>query len=253
MRPFRFLTTLLIPIHVIAGEINYFDSKIDFWGEEAQKPLPTKSTKGSETGNDKFPWKTYLDPKNNEFFKEGDYTPPEPFMEVARNPTDENIKHWFDLMKKKNEIQSRLQARMQEYIAKNSTVKSNLISDQNQGKAEIAIAKESKKVAVDPSRFKLRMYFESTCPHCRKMFGVLKRLQDEGYIVEALQIDRGPVSEREKVVPIAKAEDSEIQRHNINGVPFLLIADSKRRALLPPIQGYHGYEEIKNLLKDASK
>ena len=37
-----------------------------------------------------------------EFFKEGDYSPPEPFMELARNPTDENIRMWFQYLDKKN-------------------------------------------------------------------------------------------------------------------------------------------------------
>ncbi|MGE3759544.1 MAG: hypothetical protein AB7H97_17395, partial [Pseudobdellovibrionaceae bacterium] len=73
-----------------AKELQYFDEKINFWDEPSKKGderTETSTVKGSEKeGN--FPWKTYLDPKNKEFFSEGDYTPPEPFMEVARNPTD---------------------------------------------------------------------------------------------------------------------------------------------------------------------
>lgn len=253
MKLINFLTILFVPISILAKEINYFDSRIDFWGEKLEKPEVPKSDKESESNDGKFPWKAYLDPKNKEFFKEGDYTPPEPFMEVARNPTDENIKQWFELMKKKNELQTKLQIRMQEYIAKNNTPNNILDNNPPSRGSVVSKATSTENVVLDPNRFKFRMYFESTCPHCRKMFSVLKKLKDEGFSVEALQIDRGPVSDNEKVVPIVKADDSEVKRHKINGVPFLLIADSKRKGLLPPIQGFHGYEEIKSLLKQASK
>lgn len=232
-------------------KLQYFESKIDFWGDkktEASSPSAVERPKEKDDG--KFPWKAYLDPKNKEFFKEGDYTPPEPFMEVARNPTDENIKQWFELMQKKNELQTRLQARMQEYMAKNSSLKSPTESLVEKPPAPV---KKRPEARLDPSRFKVRMYFESTCPHCRRMFGVIKSLQDEGFEVEALQIDSGPVPIEEKVVPIERAQASEIKKHGINGVPFLLIADLKRKALLPSIQGYHGLQEVKELLKEASR
>lgn len=233
-------------------KLQYFESKIDFWGDkkiDSAKPAPIVDSSRKEDGG-KFPWKTYLDPKNKEFFKEGDYTPPEPFMEVARNPTDENIKQWFELMQKKNELQTKLQARMQEYMAKNSSQNSPIESLSERPPTPVRMKTET---ILEPARFRIRMYFESTCPHCRKMFAVLKSLQDEGFEVEALQIDSGPVSMEEKIVPIGKAQASEIKKHGINGVPFLLIADLKRKALLPAIQGYHGLQEVKALLKEASR
>lgn len=234
-----------------ADKLQYFDSKINFWDDkktDSTSAVPTEKVKEKDDG--KFPWKTYLDPKNKEFFKEGDYTPPEPFMEVARNPTDENIKQWFELMEKKNELQTRLQARMQEYMAKNNSIK---LPVENVSEKPAAPQKKASEIILEPSRFKIRMYFESTCPHCRRMFGVLKNLQDEGFQVEALQVDNGLVPMEEKVVPIGKAEAAEIKKHGINGVPFLLIADQKRKTLLPAVQGYHGLQEIKSLLKEASR
>lgn len=233
---------------VHAEKIQYFESKIDFWGDKAtSKGVLIEPNKQIEKSDDKFPWKTYLDPKNKEFFKEGDYTPPEPFMEVARNPTDENIKQWLDLMKKKNELQATLQTRMQEYMAKN-----NLVQVQQTVTNEKSL-KINLDTSVDPSRFKLRMYFESTCPHCKRMFQVLKKLQNDGFQIEALQVDRGPVQESEKVLPILQADPEDLKKHGIKGVPFLLIADSKKKILLPPIEGYHDQEEILRLLKAASR
>lgn len=250
MKTFNFMLWLLMPLAALAGEVSFFDSKIDYWGENKKtnnSPLVVEKTETPEGG--KFPWKTFLDPKNKEFFKEGDYTPPEPFMEIARNPSDENIKNWFEFMKKKNELARRLDERVREYLVKNGQPPSIQLD---------ALASPSKVSSraqgpLDPARFKVRMYFESTCPHCRRMFGVLKRLQDEGVEVHALQIDRGPVPTDEKVVPIGVATQEEIKKHGINGVPFLMVADTKRKALLPPIQGYHDYEDVVSLLKSASQ
>ncbi len=241
---------LFLSSYAQAEKLEYFDSKIDFWGDKARaKDAPKTQSSPAEKQESKFPWRTFLDPKNKEFFKEGDYTPPEPFMEVARNPTDDNIKQWFELMKKKNDLQTKLQERMAEYMAKNGEVKvpSNVVS------AAPAPSKvKEQNVALDPSRFRLRMYFESTCPHCRRMFQVLKKLQDDGFHVEALQVDSGPVPDAEKIVPISRADPSDLKKHGIKGVPFLLIADTKRKALLPAIEGYHDFEEILRLLKAAN-
>ncbi|MGE3756856.1 MAG: conjugal transfer protein TraF, partial [Pseudobdellovibrionaceae bacterium] len=163
------------------------------------------------------------------------------------NPTDENIKQWFELMKKKNELQTNLQVRMHEYMAKNNTVNVQ---------TQVAVAKAPEKdsdVKIDPSRFRLRMYFESTCPHCKRMFHVLEKLQDKGFQIEALQVDSGPVPEVEKIVPIVRADPEDLKKHGIKGVPFLLVADTKKKSLLPPIEGYHDLEEILRLLKAASR
>ena len=85
------------------------------------------------------------------------------------------------------------------------------------------------------------------------MFGVLKRLQDEGVDVHALQIDRGPVPASEKIVPLDLATEEEIKKHGITTVPFIVIADTKRKVLLSPVQGYHDFEEITGLLKRFSQ
>jgi glutaredoxin len=252
MKIFNVLVLLLLPATSMAGELKYFDSKINFWNEKTDaSPVSQTLDKPAVNENGKFPWKTYLDPKNKEFFKEGDYTPPEPFMEIARDPSDENIKNWFDFMKKKNELAKNLEEKMQLYLAKNMAVRPTVETEAQ------APAPERVKVEpsgpLDPARFKVRMYFESTCPHCRRMFGVLKRLQNEGFQVEALQADSGPVPEEEKVVPIGKADQAELKKHGITSVPYLLIADSKKKALLPAVQGYHDFQEIMELIKSASR
>ena len=249
---YRSLFFLFFSIAAPASELQYFDQKIDYWSDgklsspakHAPAPLITEpEPKGG------FPWKTYLDPKNKEFFKEGDYTPPEPFMEVAKDPSDENLKNWFEFMRRKNELAARLETRMQEYLAKNS--EQPALATQ----VAVRVAKNDAQIAarVDPSRFRIRMYFDSHCPHCKRMFSVLKRLQDNGYKIEALQVDGDRVPPAESGVPIGKSNLSELKGHGGSAVPFLVIADLKRKALLPGIQGYHDYEEVMALLREASR
>ncbi len=249
MRTISICFLLYISASAWADKLEYFESKIDFWGDKP-KSNTAPLVESEKSSNEKFPWKTFLDPKNKEFFKEGDYTPPEPFMEVARNPTDENIEQWFELMQKKNDLQTKLQVRMQEYMVKNGSAHApETVMSQKQSLPNNSL----QATTLDPKRFKIRMYFESTCPHCRRMFGVLKRLQDSGIEIEALQIDSGPVPSDEKVVPIARADPNDLKKHGISGVPFVLVADKKRQALLPKIEGYHDFDEIIRLLKAASR
>lgn len=235
---------LLLPFSVRAESMKYFESKINYWGEKVS--LETVPIENKAEGN--FPWKAYLDPKNKEFFKEGDYTPPEPFMEIARNPSDENLKNWFKFMQTKNEVARRLDQRVREYLSKNPTP-----GPTAQVMARSPKQEQSGPVTISPNRFKVRMYFESTCPHCERMFGVLKKLRDDGIQVEALQIDNGPLTPEKQVVPVAKADKSDLKKHNVTGVPHILIADTKRQALLPPVQGFHDYGEMVALLKAASQ
>jgi len=256
MRAFSIFTLALLPQMSLGQKLSYFDSKIDFWGAAKpagkESPLPQLSIPEGTVRSDaeKFPWKTYLDPKNKEFFKEGDYTPPEPFMEIARNPSDENIKNWFEFMKKKNELAKRLDERVREYLVKVGQGPIPMPSPDIQPRPQEGVDASA---PLEAGRFKVRMYFESTCPHCRKMFGVLDRLQKVGVEVHALQIDRGELPDETNSVSVGFATEEEVKKHGINGVPFVVIADTKRKALLPPLQGFHEFDEVVRLLKSASR
>lgn len=252
MRMSSIFVLLLFPALAIASELQYFDQKIDYWNEgkaaKPQKEAPLLPAPEKESKSE-FPWKTYLDPKNEEFFKEGDYTPPKPFMEVAKDPSDENIKNWLQFIKTKNELASRLESRMQEYMAKQEGPGLATQIAARVAKSEVKIAS----VPLDPARFRIRMYFQSTCPHCRRMFAVLKRLQAEGYQVEVLQVDRGPVPPDENGLPRGEADLAELKSHGGTAVPYLVVADMKRKALLPGVQGYHDYNEVIALLREANR
>ncbi len=108
-------------------------------------------------------------------------------MELARNPSDRNITNWIAYNKKKNDLNQRLQVRMREYLTKNQklTPEVQTIIAQNTVQTD---------TQFDPARYRVRMYFDSKCPHCKRMFNTLSSLQSKGVYVEALQIDDAKVS-----------------------------------------------------------
>ena len=223
-----------------ATDFDFFGTDIDYWHDSKAKhksavekkdqlalPSETKTNHDSAPESaDRFSWTKVLDPKNKEFFKEGDYTPPEAFMEIVRNPTDANLKLWFAYNEKKNQLSDRLQARMKEYMEKN-TVKLN-----DTGRAYL----ESKASALpksepDAKRFRFRMYFDSHCPHCHRMFGTLSELQAKGFYVEARQVDSDSRGLEGLSVPAQRASPGEIKEKDIKSVPLLLVGDLEKKAV----------------------
>jgi hypothetical protein len=83
----------LFAMNLSAKEMSFFSSKINYWENNKeslkQEKLPIIKKKEKHK---KFSWKKYLNPENDEFFQEGNYKPPAPFMELARRRTKKNKK-----------------------------------------------------------------------------------------------------------------------------------------------------------------
>ncbi len=256
-------------VSLMADEFKYFGGEIDYWNDRTPDPKPamnrTKpptSTAMSETNGSKsgdktptgaaagdqtkggsfsggaFPWHQYLDPKNKEFFKEGDYTPPEPFMEIVRNPSDSNLKMWFEYIGKKNELSGRLAARMQEYLGKNAV--SIASDDRDRINARIASLPRS---APNAKRFRFRLYFDSHCPHCKRMFETMADLQTRGYFVDARQVDRDARAVAGLPIPSEQASAAELQGKDIKSVPVLLVGDLTKKVVYR-INGYQTTQQV---------
>lgn len=191
----------------------------------------------------KFDWKKHLDEKNDEFFREGEYIPPAPFMEVARNPSDENVRLWMTYLDKKNFLAERLRTRIAEFSSKGvQTTTPRVVEERVTQQAQ-------DKPAFDPSRFRIRTYFESTCPHCRRMLQTLRELQERGVFVEALQIDRAHQSEARFPIATSLADPSDVKKNGIQSVPYTLVADLKAKTVLNPISGFKTLAEMTEILR----
>ncbi len=131
---------------------------------------------------------------------------------------------------------------MKEYLAKNPT---RAIPDST--RKGIKFRKQSI-VSIDPKRFRIRMYFESTCPHCKRMMTTLKNLQGEGYFVEAFQIDSKSFEKAQFPIATRRANPEDVKKYGISSVPFTLVADLKQETVSKPITGYQSVSEIKNII-----
>ena len=170
-------------------------------------------------------------------FSKGEHTPPEPFMEVARNPTNQNLRMWFSYIEKKNQIANRFQLRMAEYM------KENAINTNVPPFLDVKPQVQKAPSNVDVSRFKFRFFFDSSCPHCKKMFQTMKDLKSQGFKIEGRQTDDNPISEESLGFDIEKAQKQELLKHQIQGVPFLLIADLKSKAVMK-VAGFQSTQEV---------
>lgn len=220
----------------------YFGGQIDYWNQHSHESTRPRASKPREIPKkEAFHWDKYLDPKHEEFFTEGNHKPPAPFMELARNPTDENIKRWFQLIETKNKLMKKLHTHLANYVSKQGSKlkarEKQLIEEKLQ---EINARSE------DVKRFRFRLYFESSCPHCKNMLVTAKELEQRGYYIEIRQIDHQkptfPVP-----FPITYASSKELRERKINSWPVLFVADTKKQ-LVYRINGYHSTSSLLSVL-----
>ena len=220
--------------------IDFFQNNIDYW-EETSKPESKATERAKEVPEKKkeFDWNKRLDPKNDEFFQEGNHVPPAPMMELARDPSDENIRNWFKWINQRNKLMSTMQSRVQDYLKRKR--------GQLNQKQENILRSNLSRISIPPvdiKRFRFRMYFESSCPYCKKMMKTMTDLRDLGYYVEIKQIDKRkpdyPVP-----FPILPASPKEIQDKKIEAWPVLFVADTSRKQVVR----INGYQNVNQVLK----
>ena len=229
----------------------YFDSEIDYWnlkpaGSSPQERETATKQASQETPapSSSFDWKKHTDPKNDEFFREGEYIPPAPFMELVRNPSDENIKHWFEFIGKRNELSQRLQQRIQEYTAQSGP--------RLDGQARSIVQAKAAQVNVsqpDYSRYRFRLYFHSSCPHCKRMMQSMTELQTRGYFVEIVQIDDNAQATRGLPFPVRHADQGELESKDIRSWPVLLVGDLQKKV----VYRINGYQTTANILNSIRR
>lgn len=234
---------LLIPGNAICGDLGFFNGSIDYWQSAHLKTATVPSPNVPEAAP-VFDWGPYLDPHSEEFFREGDYVPPAPFLAVARNPSDENLKKWLTHIERKNALAQRFETRLQDYLARTGDTTS---------KAAVTAQPPTSinSSPLKPERFRLRLYFDSTCPHCRHMFETLAELQRQGFAIEGKQIDQRPLLHA-ATFPVSQATAAEIAHQKIEGVPLLLVADIDR-GVMSRISGYHDEKEVLSVIQSMNR
>jgi glutaredoxin len=246
LSPYLFMP-ILFQVDVLATE--YFNSGIDYWGNTNKNTLVKKDNNRktdlevivkNKIEKDKFSWKRQLNPKNDDFFREGDYLPPKSFMELVRNPSDQNIKNWFALMKKKNELSLRLSSRISNYLQKSG---GNLAPESKSVLIKQNIKLANNEVSKERNELRFRMYFDSKCPHCERMMKTMESLSNMGYFVELRQIDNDKSKLKNIRLPIVKTTRDELNDKDVKSVPLLFVGDLKNKVVYR-LSGYQSVQSI---------
>jgi glutaredoxin len=248
--------------------------EIDYWGGPGDGAASPTSTPPSSrppkpaTAVGTFKWEKYLSPQHDEFFREGDYTPPAPFLEIARNPSDENIENWFRYIELKNQTLRRLQARLSEFAGRHGqalpagsaealrTSSADLRAQLTQADAGQVVAELKRRTPSasaeprDARRFRIRMYFDSKCPHCERMMGTLAELRQRGYYVELRQVDSDMRARARIPFPVQDAPRAELAQYGVSSVPVLVVGDFERKTYFK-IQGYQTTTAVLQALAEA--
>lgn len=230
----------LLPSFTNAEGLKYFENEINYWSSK-EKSESIKSSKKIETSKKQdFEWDKYLNPENDEFFKEGNYIPPAPFMEVYRRPTKKNVLMWDAYIKKRNLVHTRAMDKMKLYLG-------------NVDKS-LDPQKEKSKFVRDESvrkSFKGKyvvFYFDSSCPSCKAMYPEVNRLVQIGVMVEAVRLDSGNDVVPGLALPWQKIKPGEQEKLKIKAWPLTLIVDEKQKRVAR-VTGVKTVEELRDLVK----
>lgn len=228
--------------------IEYFNQDIKYWGRTENKTNAKEESVQHKRKDlkDDFSWNEYLDPKKDLMFKEGNYTPPKPFLELLRNPDDKNIKNWFKLIKTKNDLARNLSIKINEYVKRNqSKITPNLREEINSKLNEI------QPKAENLENYRLILYIDSKCPFCKKMIKTMRELQRIGYYVELRQIDNDFSETKKLPLLLKKATKEEVSKNQVQSVPLLLIGNKKEKTFFR-LSGYRTTKEVMAVIKTQS-
>ena len=236
-----FMTPLLLLCRT--SDAIVFDSGISYFSssdksQESKSPVPEEKKPSNDSK--KFDWNKYLDTEKDEFFKEGDYIPPAPFMEALRRPTKENILLFEKWKQTKNLLLQRYEkARSQWVDGSVRSIPSNVK------------AVETSETEV-LSKFKFSFYFDAKCPSCHAMFSTINQMAEKGVYVEAVRVDAGSEPVRGLLLPWSRMTPEESKKVKLKAVPFLMAFDDGTKRVYQ-ITGHKTITQLASTLERASE
>ena len=247
MHLFSFL--LMLPFTLFATSFSFYETDIDYWPEKAkvEEVQRTEEKKIVEEKSNKeemnrFDWEKVSDPDNDEFYRQGDHMPPAALVEAMKNPSDQNLKRYFDLKEKRERKLQEFTQRSEKYRLKKLEKALSKMEKVQVNKNKFYNAREIR------SKYKIRMYYDSNCPHCKRMYQNLITLQKDGFSVDAIQIDKGPNSFSK--IKSRRLRDGEGKLVGLyqGGTPYTLILNSKTNKV-SSLRGYVSLSKLTDILK----
>lgn len=230
---YKRLLILLITIIPSLLSAQYFDSEIRYFKKDKIKSNRSKENKKSSKppNNEEFDWATQLNPESDEFFKEGDYTPPKAFMEAVRRPNDGNISNYKKYIKKRSKLYQRFVEKLNEGGLKPEKNLSQVFSN-----------------AVNTD-VKVLFFFREDCPYCKKMYKEINNLSLMGYQIEAFRVsDQSEVNQPIDLKINFKTVTGEVaSKIGVLSVPYLKVISSKKTINLK------GYKDLNSIISFINK
>jgi hypothetical protein len=213
--------------------VKFFDE-----GRTIQTPTPEKPT--TEPKTKPFSWNDQLNIENDQFFKEGDYTPPAPLIEALRRPTKENILNFEKWQEIRNTLLQRYEIARSQFVSK---------SGMDVPRIDTASLKVDEK---DLEKYRYIFYFESTCSSCHAMFQTINQMVERGVYVEAVRVDKGEGEVKGLNLPWSYVNPEELKKMNLKAVPVLVAIDEKTQKAYQ-MTGRKSIKEILQVIRLGKK
>ena len=102
----------------------------------------------------------------------------------------------------------------------------------------------------ESKNYRLRLYFDSRCPHCEHMMGTLAELSRQGFYVELRRVDRVPGFVPKFPFPYQQASSEELKRQQIKAVPVLMVGNLRDQTFFK-MQGFQTPEAVLTAIREA--
>ena len=197
----------------------------DYWGEATpvEEVEPAKPAPQAVREYDALPfdWAAYADPSDPRFWDDGgDYQPPRPLLELARNPTPENAARYREWMEAKAALSTELHSLIWGEAPQTKKVRPSVIWGQ----------------------VRVIYVYSATCGHCKRSAPTVAALREIGARVVTMYTD-APSPEYPNSLPY---EGAIAQALPVVGTPTWVLEVEGRRAL---VQGYAPIERLEEQIQ----
>lgn len=217
-----------------------FSEGVQFFAEDTKSERKALEKDEQPKKAKEFNWNEQLNIENDQFFKEGDYTPPAPLIEALRRPTKENILNFEKWQEMRNLLLQRYETARTQYVGRNGvSIPRASIETFNVDEREI-------------ENYHYIFYFESTCPSCHAMFQTINEMVKRGVYVEAVRVDKGKNQVKGLDLPWSYAQVEELKKLDLKAVPVLVAIDEKTKKAYQ-MTGRKSIKEVLKAIRQESK
>jgi hypothetical protein len=178
-------------------------------------------------------WKDLINPKTEEFWREGNHVPDKGLLLLAQEP--ENIQYaklWLLRMEIKAKHLNQMQKTIE--IAQKQMVQDGLMEDRYWQFQDLIKGKTSSRITKrDLKNFNIYFLFSSTCPHCKSLSKNLSQIPN----VKPLQVNEGKLLNFKGLDKTTRASVETKSTYLKNGVVPVVVIHNPKNNLVTTVSG----------------